>query len=120
MLRYRLETDYHVRLTETHEHLRALEQDVEALDTQYDAFVRTRQSARHSYVGYSELIKELRSRVQSNLTQVDDVMARQGRVLESVAINELELRRTRLTDFQNQARFAYADSYDRAAKAQAQ
>ena len=47
-------------------------------------------------------------------------MARQGRVLESVAINELELRRTRLTDFQNQARFAYADSYDRAAKAQAQ
>ncbi|HIM01979.1 MAG TPA: tetratricopeptide repeat protein [Myxococcales bacterium] len=120
MLRYRLETDYHVRLTETHEHLRALEQDVEALDTQYDAFVRKRQSARHSYVGYSELIKELRSRVQSNLTQVDDVMARQGRVLESVAINELELRRTRLTDFQNQARFAYADSYDRAAKAQAQ
>jgi hypothetical protein len=120
MLRYRLETDYHVRLTETHKHLRALEQDVEALDTQYDAFVRTRQSARHSYVGYSELIKELRSRVQSNLTQVDDVMARQGRVLESVAINELELRRTRLTDFQNQARFAYADSYDRAAKAQAQ
>jgi hypothetical protein len=120
MLRYRLETDYHVRLTETHEHLHALEQDVEALDTQYDAFVRTRQSARHSYVGYSELIKELRSRVQSNLTQVDDVMARQGRVLESVAINELELRRTRLTDFQNQARFAYADSYDRAAKAQAQ
>jgi len=120
MLRYRLETDYHVRLTETHEHLRALEQDVEALDTQYDAFVRTRQSARHSYVGYSELINELRSRVQSNLTQIDDVMARQGRVLESVAINELELRRTRLTDFQNQARFAYADSYDRAAKAQAQ
>jgi hypothetical protein len=120
MLRYRLETDYHERLTETHEHLRALEQDVETLDAQYDAFVRTRQSARHSYVGYSELIKELRSRVQSNLTQIDDVMARQGRVLESVAINELELRRTRLTDFQNQARFAYADSYDRAAKAQAQ
>ena len=58
--------------------------------------------------------------MQSNLTQIDDVMARQGRVLESVAINELELRRTRLTDFQNQARFAYADSYDRAAKAQAQ
>jgi hypothetical protein len=120
MLRYRLETDYHVRLTETHEHLRALDQDVEALNNQYDAFVRTRQSARHSYVGYSELIEKMRSRVQNNLVQVDDVMARQGRVLERVAINELELRRTRLTDFQNQARFAYADSYDRAAKAQAQ
>ena len=120
MLRYRLETEYHERLTRTHEHLRALEHDVEALDAQYDAFVRTRQAARHSYVGYTDLIEELGSQVRRNLTRIDDVMARQGRVLETVAIDELERRRTRLTEFQNQARFAYADSYDRAAKAQAQ
>ena len=40
-------------------------------------------------------------------------------MLEAVAIRELNVRRERLADYQNQARFAYADSYDRAAKAQA-
>ena len=47
-------------------------------------------------------------------------MARQGHVLEAVANEELGLRRERLEAYQNQARFAFADSYDRAAKAQAQ
>ena len=46
-------------------------------------------------------------------------MKEQGAALEKVAIAELELRRTRLLAYQNQARFAKADSYDRAAKAQA-
>ena len=46
-------------------------------------------------------------------------MKEQGAALEEVAIEELELRRTRLEAYQNQARFASADSYDRAAKAQA-
>ena len=35
------------------------------------------------------------------------------------AIRELQVRRERLAAYQNQARFAFADSYDRAAKAQA-
>jgi hypothetical protein len=48
------------------------------------------------------------------------LMLAQGQVLESVAIAELEVRRERLEAYQNQARFAFADSYDRAAKAQAQ
>ena len=47
-------------------------------------------------------------------------MTQQGRLLETVAIQELERRRERLEAYQNQARFAFADSYDRATKAQAQ
>jgi len=39
-------------------------------------------------------------------------------MLETVAINELDSRKTNLERYQNQARFAFADSYDRAAKAQ--
>ena len=38
---------------------------------------------------------------------------------EIVASAELRLRRERLEAYLNQARFAFADSYDRAAKAQA-
>jgi hypothetical protein len=47
-------------------------------------------------------------------------MARQGRLLEIVAIDELTARRSRLENYRDKARFALADSYDRATQAQAQ
>jgi hypothetical protein len=113
------ETNYHRRLTDTHTHLRELTADVEKLDAQYDAFVRTRQAATHSYVGYEKPIAGLRTRITSALERMDVLQKAQGQVLEAVAIRELQARRERLADYQNQARFAFADSYDRAAKAQA-
>jgi hypothetical protein len=45
-------------------------------------------------------------------------MAQQGHLIETVAIDELKTRRARLEVYQTQARYAVADSYDRAAKAQ--
>jgi hypothetical protein len=47
-------------------------------------------------------------------------MARQGRMLETMAVNELTARRDRLAEFQTKASFAMADSYDRATRAQIQ
>jgi hypothetical protein len=44
-------------------------------------------------------------------------MERQGQQLEAVAVQELKQRRLQLEAQLNQARFAFADSYDRAAKA---
>jgi tetratricopeptide (TPR) repeat protein len=119
-LTWALETQYHERLTAVHEHLRALEADVEALNTRYEAFVRTRQAATHSYVGYEIPIDGLRVRVSAALERLGVLMARQGHMLETVAIDELTRRRARLEAYQNQARFAFADSYDRAAKARVQ
>ena len=119
LLGWSMETQYHQRLTEAHVHLRELSREVEALTAQYDAFVRTRQAATHSYVGYEGPIHGLRARVRDALERLDVLMAQQGHVLETVAINELTLRRERLVAYQNQARFAFADSYDRASKAQA-
>ncbi|MEN8183192.1 MAG: hypothetical protein ABFS46_11730 [Myxococcota bacterium] len=118
-LTWRLEARYHQRLTETHAHLRELDRDVEALTTQYEAFVRTRQAATHSYAGYQIPINALRTRVDDGLERLNVLMARQGHMLETVAIHELRVRRERLENYQHQARFAFADSYDRAAKAQA-
>jgi tetratricopeptide (TPR) repeat protein len=119
VLTWSLETNYHERLTQAHDHLRQLHADVETLTTRYDSFVRARQAATHSYVGYESPIKSLRRRVRSALARLDDLQERQGRMLEAVAIRELKLRRVRLAAYQNQARFAFADSYDRAIKAQA-
>jgi hypothetical protein len=118
VLRFTLETRYHERLTEAHAHLRELNRDVDALTEQYESFVRVRQAASHSYVGYDDPIKGLRMRVRLGLERLELLMARQGHLLETVAIAELNRRRDRLEAYQNQARFAFADSYDRAAKAQ--
>jgi hypothetical protein len=120
VLIWSLETQYHERLTDAHEHLRELNADVDVLTARYDAFVRTRQAATQSYVGYDLPIDGLRVRVADALERLDVLMARQGHALEGVAVGELVARRERLETYQNQARFAFADSYDRAAKAQAQ
>ena len=117
-LTWRLETEYHERLTAAHVHLNELNAHVDALTRQYDAFVRTRQAATHSYVGYDVQIARLRKRVGDALQRVDILMARQGHMIETVAINQLEARRKRLVAQQTEARYGVADSYDRAARAQ--
>src|SRR6058998_1062448 len=118
-LTWRLETEYHKRLTAAHVHLNELNADVDVLSRQYDAFVRTRQAATHSYVGYDTQIGRLRERVGDALQRVNTLMARQGHMIEVVAITQLDARRERLVAQQTQARYAVADSYDRAARAQA-
>jgi tetratricopeptide (TPR) repeat protein len=117
-LTWRLETEYHERLTAAHVHLNELNAPVDALNQEYDAFVRTRQAATHSYVGYDVQIARLRQRVVEGLERVDNLMARQGHMIETVAINQLKGRRERLLAQQTEARYGVADSYDRAARGQ--
>jgi tetratricopeptide (TPR) repeat protein len=120
VIAWNMQTDYHQRLTDAHTHMRELDADVEHMTAQYDAYVRARQAATHGYVGYQPTIDGLKGRVHAALEQLNTLMARQGGALESVAIHELSARRERLVAFQNQARFAFADSYDRAVKARAE
>jgi tetratricopeptide (TPR) repeat protein len=116
-LAWQMETEYQKRLTEAHVHLNELNASIGALTAQYDAFVRTRQAATHSYVGYDAQNARLRGRVEEALQRVDTLMARQGEMIETAAINQLESRRNRLLAQQNEARFGVADSYDRAVRA---
>jgi Tfp pilus assembly protein PilF len=119
LLTWELETSYHERFTTAHENLVELNEVVDAMEASYQAFVRSRQAALHSYVGYEEQITRLRRRVARALQQLQVLQARQGHLLEVVAVNELSLRRQRLETYQDQARYAFADSFDRAAKLQA-
>ena len=118
VLTWRLETEYHARLTRAHAHLREANTHIDALARQYDVFVRTRQAATHSYTGYEARIARLRDRVARALDRTDTLMARQGHMIETAAIQQLETRRDRLVQQQSQARFGVADSYDRAARTQ--
>jgi hypothetical protein len=78
--------------------------------------VRTRQAATQSYQGYEKVINRLWARIGGTHEKVEELMNRQGHMLEAMAINELTRRRERLSECEVKARFAVADSYDRATR----
>jgi phage-related tail protein len=118
VLLWNIYTEYDQRFTEAHKHLRDLNHEVDRLKKQYTAFVRTRQAATQSYEGYNDVIRRQRFLILEAREKVRELMARQGHMLETMAVNELTTRRERLAEFQIKARFAMADSYDRATRAQ--
>ena len=118
VLHWNIYTEYDRRFTEAHKHLRDLNHEVDRLKTQYNAFVRTRQAATQSYEGYDDVICRQKFQIQKAWEKVGELMARQGHMLETMAVNELTRRLERLAEFQIKARFAMADSYDRATRAQ--
>jgi len=120
ILHWNIHTRYDERLTEAHQHLKNLNDEVALLKRQYTSFVRTRQAATQSYQGYKDGLRRQRVRIREAREQVDTLMARQGHMLETMAVNVLSRRRERLAEFQIKARFAMADSYDRATRAQTQ
>jgi chromosome segregation ATPase len=118
VLHWNIYTEYDRRFTEAHKHLRDLNHEVDRLKRQYNAFVHTRQAATQSYEGYDDVIRRQKFVIQKAWEKVGELMARQGHMLETMAVNELTWRLERLAEFQIKARFAMADSYDRATRAQ--
>lgn len=115
-----LHMNYPQRLTDAHAHLKALNADLAVMNDRYQEFVRSRQAAVHSYMGYDDTIARLRAESGESLQTINQLMSRQGHLIETVAISELKSRQQRLEAYQTQARYAVADSYDRATKSQAQ
>ena len=119
LLTWTLQTEYHERLTAFDENLRGLDEAIAVLEQEYDGYVRSRQAATHSYVGYETPIKQMRAAARAATGKIELLMARQGHLLEVTAIEELIARRSHLENYGDKARFALADSYDRATQAQA-
>jgi hypothetical protein len=115
---WQVRTEYDQRLTDAYNNLISLDEIIKQLKITYNSFIRTRQAATQSYEGYTIPIRQLRTRLFTAQRTLKGVMAKQGRLLETMAINELDLRRKRLEEYQIKARFALAESYDRATKAQ--
>jgi predicted nucleic acid-binding Zn-ribbon protein len=115
---WHIRTEYDQRLTDAYTDLHYLNEEVDRLKKQYSAFIRTRQAATQSYEGYEDVISRQRTQIAAAKEKVTVLMARQGNVIETMAVHELSRRRERLEQFQITARFAIADSYDRATKAQ--
>ena len=118
VLLWQIRSEYDQRLTDAYNNLVSLDKIIKQLRITYNSFIRTRQAATQSYEGYTIPIRQLRTRLFSAQRKLKGVMAKQGRMLETMAINELDRRRKRLEEYQIKARFALAESYDRATKAQ--
>ena len=118
LVTWQVRSEYDQRLTDAYNNLISLDEIIEQLKITYNSFIRTRQAATQSYEGYTIPIRQLRTRLFTAQRTLKGVMAKQGRQLETMAINELDLRRKRLEEYQIKARFALAESYDRATKAQ--
>jgi chromosome segregation ATPase len=118
LVRWNVEQEFDERLTRAWRNLQDLDGVIDDLKKQYRSFVRTRQAATQSYEGYTIPIQQLRTRIENAQQKLKSIMARQGRIIETLAIEELDKRRQRLEDYQIKARFALAESYDRATKAQ--
>jgi hypothetical protein len=115
---WQVHSEYDQRLTDAYNNLISLDEVIKQLKITYNSFIRTRQAATQSYEGYTIPIRQLRTRLFAAQRTLKGVMAKQGRLLETMAINELDRRRKRLEEYQIKARFALAESYDRATKAQ--
>jgi len=115
---WQVRSEYDQRLTDAYNNLISLDVIIKELKTRYNSFIRTRQAATQSYEGYTIPIRQLRTRLFAAQRKLKGGMAKQGRLLETMAINELDRRRKRLEGYQIKARFALAESYDRATKAQ--
>ncbi len=114
---WHIETEFHARFTAFDKNLRSLDDAMAVAQAEYDEYVRSRQAATHSYVGYDKPIASLRAAAARSVERIDQLMARQGHLLEVVAIDELIARRDHLENYGDKARFALADSYDRATQA---
>jgi tetratricopeptide (TPR) repeat protein len=112
-------TTYHERLTAFYRNLEASREAATLLARRHESFVRNRQAATHSYEGYEDF-QLLSTRTQAAVVRIEVLKARQGRVLEQVAIAELRGRSRQLAQYEERARFALADSYDRATVARVQ
>ena len=119
VLTYTLRTEYHERLTEFDKNVRGLDQAMAMVQDEYDEYVRNRQAASHSFEGYDKPMRRLRAEAEQSVEEIDRLMARQGHLLEVLAVEELVARRDHLENYGDKARFALADSYDRATQAQA-
>jgi len=118
LVMWQVRSEYDQRLTDAYNNLISLDEIIKQLKITYNSFIRTRQAATQSYEGYTIPIRQLRTRLFSAQRKLKGVMAKQGRLLETMAIDELDRRRKRLEEYQIKARFALAESYDRATKAQ--
>lgn len=87
----------------------------------WDERLNSLMGLRHSAAqqGYDDQVRQLKNRVHDSMQKVNNLMIKQGQMLETMAVEELGRRRNQLQGYQDHARVAWVDSYERASNMQA-
>ena len=120
VLDWQQHTDYDARLDHAHRELAQLNRSINQLENQHARVVRFKREAYQSFEGYDNQLRRTITKINALRTRILSVKAQQGRYLEKVTVNELDLRRENLANYISKARFAMAESYDRATKKQSE
>lgn len=118
IISWSIDTEYQQRFTQAYNSFQTLNKGFDDLNEVYRSFVRTRQAATQSYIGYDNTIQHLRIRIKQADEKIKLLLSRQGYMLEKMAVLHLQVQRKRIEELQIKSRFALAESYDRAVKAQ--
>ena len=118
VINWNIDTEYQERFSQAFNSFQTLNKGFEDLNEVYRSFVRTRQAATQSYIGYDNNIRHLRIRIKQADEKIKLLLSRQGYMLEKMAVHHLQVQRKRIEELQIKSRFALAESYDRAVKAQ--
>lgn len=117
-VKWNIETNYQDRFFKAHNNFKDLQQGFDDLEIVYRSFIRSRQTATQSYIGYDNTIHQLKIRIQDADEKINELIPRQGYLLEKMAVINLQEQRKHVEALQIKSRFALAESYDRAVKAQ--
>lgn len=107
------QAEYGARLIELDRNLQALDDAVARAQRQYDRFLAAQQVAVDSYTGYDEPVERLSGKTKDAVARIDNLLMRQGQLIEKLASEELRARLRRLDVYAGKARFGLADSKDR-------
>ena len=118
LMQKKITASYDDRLNEAKKRAHQIDDDIGKLRDIYSSFEISRQAAIKSYKGYDNQIRQIKSRIQNARERVNTLKAKQGHIIEAMAVNELEQRKKAIEGYQTLARFSLSESYDLASKKQ--
>ena len=119
VLTWQIENDYDRRLKVSYQHLQELDALIKKLQEKHQVISIMKREAYQSFEGYTSPFQRANTKLQSLRNRLSAAMQQQARYVEKVAVRELDRRRAKLAKYRVKARFALAESYDRATKKQA-
>ena len=117
VLYWDLKQSFRDRLYQQRRDLRELDRSLTETNTRWLRVQQARESAPNTTGDFAARIAALQSRLEALRGKLAGSTTAQGELLADIAVHELEAQKQRLDEYEQQARFALASIYDRAAEA---
>lgn len=118
VLKWNIDTGYENRLSNAFTHLRELDKEIATAQQSETKLIKAKAEAALSYQGYDKALAQLQQRLVYLKDRTAGLIAHQGQFMERRAVSELLRRKSRLQRYRTKARFAMAEAYDLAVRAQ--